>query len=117
MPALVHVAVAIIINKNNQVLISLRNKKSHQGGLWEFPGGKLEKNETVFDALKREIKEELNVIINYAFPFKQIKFHYTNKSVLLDVWKVESFSGEPVGAEGQKIKWKNIILNANLKVV
>jgi len=108
MPALVHVAVAIITNQNNQVLISLRNKKSHQGGLWEFPGGKLEKNETVFNALKREIKEELNVSIHSAFAFKAIQFHYADKSVLLDVWKVESFSGKPEGAEGQKIKWKNI---------
>ena len=108
MPALVHVAVAIITNQNNQVLISLRNKKSHQGGLWEFPGGKLEKNETVFNALKREIKEELNISIYSAFAFKTIQFHYADKSVLLDVWKVESFSGEPEGAEGQKIKWQNI---------
>jgi len=104
----VHVAVAIILNKNREVLVSLRAKDVHQGGLWEFPGGKLEKNESVYDALKREIDEELNINILKAAPFKKIEFNYTEKKVLLDVWKIESFMGEPIGSEGQKIKWQSI---------
>jgi len=108
MSELVHVAVAIILNKNKEVLISLRAKDTHQGGLWEFPGGKLEKSESVSDALNREIYEELNISISKTSSFKKIKFHYTDKSVLLDVWLVESFTGEPEGAEGQQIKWQAI---------
>lgn len=103
--SIVHVAVAIITNQHNEVLVSLRAKEAHQGGLWEFPGGKLEQGESVFDALKREISEELNISINKAFAFKQIQHNYVDKSVLLDIWRVESFSGEPVGAEGQQVKW------------
>ncbi len=103
--SIVHVAVAIITNQYNEVLVSLRAKEAHQGGLWEFPGGKLEQGESVFDALKREIFEELNISINKAFAFKKIQYNYVDKNVLLDIWRVESFSGEPVGAEGQQVKW------------
>jgi len=104
----VHVAVAIILNQNQQVLVSLRAKDSHQGGLWEFPGGKLENNESVYDALKREIYEELDISILKASPFKKIKFDYTDKQVLLDVWIIDSFMGEPRGSEGQQIKWQSV---------
>jgi len=108
MSELVHVAVAIILNHNKEVLISLRAKTAHQGGLWEFPGGKLEQSETASEALKREIYEELKISILKASPFKKIKYQYTDKTVLLDVWVIKSFEGEPKGAEGQQIKWQAI---------
>ncbi|HED36511.1 MAG TPA: Nudix family hydrolase [Gammaproteobacteria bacterium] len=108
MSDLIHVAVGVIINSKNEVLISLRHKSTHQGGLWEFPGGKVEAGESVFDALKREISEELNIVIKKAEPFKLIQHQYEDKSVCLDVWIVESFSGEPTGAEGQLIKWQPV---------
>ena len=103
-----HVAVAVIINKNNEVLISLRPEGSHLGGYWEFPGGKLEQGESVEEALKREIFEELNITVDSAHSFKKIKYQYIDKSVLLDVWLVDSFSGIAEGAEGQQIKWQAI---------
>ncbi|MCW8933350.1 MAG: Nudix family hydrolase [Gammaproteobacteria bacterium] len=108
MSELVHVAVAIILNHNKEVLVSLRAKDSHQGGLWEFPGGKLEQSETVREALKREIYEELNITVLSARSFKKIEFQYPEKTVLLDVWLIQSFTGEAVGAEGQQIKWQAI---------
>lgn len=104
----VHVAVAIIINKFNEVLISLRPDHVHQGGFWEFPGGKLEKNESVFDALKREISEELDILVLQAKPYKIIRHDYSDKKVVLDVWLVSDFKGEARGAEGQQIKWIDI---------
>ncbi|MCW8831291.1 MAG: NUDIX domain-containing protein, partial [Gammaproteobacteria bacterium] len=55
----IHVAAAAIINNNNEVLISQRAPDAHQGGLWEFPGGKLESGESVQHALLRELGEEL----------------------------------------------------------
>jgi len=110
----VHVAVAIIANQQNEILISLRSNSVHQGGLWEFPGGKLEPSESTLDALKREIKEELNISILKASPYKKIKYQYSDKTVLLDIWWVESFSGNPEGAEAQQIKWQAISrLNEN----
>ena len=113
MSALIHVVVAIITNQKKQTLISLRSVDAHQGGLWEFPGGKLEEGEFALDALKREIYEELNVSIKEASPFKMISHQYPDKKVLLDIWKVESYTGKPQGAEGQQIKWQLIAeLNA-----
>ena len=56
----IHVAVGVIINDKDEALITFRPKDKPQGGLWEFPGGKVERNETFEEALSREIKEELN---------------------------------------------------------
>ena len=55
----IHVAVAAIVNSKDEVLVSLRKQGTHLGGYWEFPGGKLEKGESVADGLFRELKEEL----------------------------------------------------------
>ena len=104
----VHVAVAAIVNEKNQVLIAKRPGHVHQGGLWEFPGGKLEAEETVEQALVREIKEELNVVVRAPEPLIKIKYYYSDKSVLLDVWLIKDYTGEPVGVEGQPVKWNNI---------
>ena len=110
---LVHVAVAVIM-RGNDVLIARRPDHVHQGGLWEFPGGKVEPNETVQHALKRELKEELDIEVSPSSgiePLIRIRHDYSDKSVLLDVWIVTSFDGEPTGAEGQPIQW---VTSANL---
>lgn len=101
----VHVAVAAIVNDSGQVLISQRPAHVHQGGLWEFPGGKVEAGETVQQALRREIAEELDLLIEHAQPLIRIPYSYPDRRVLLDVWKATAFSGEPRGCEGQTIEW------------
>lgn len=104
---LVHVAVAVIM-RGNEVLIARRPDGVHQGGLWEFPGGKVERNETVQHALKRELKEELDIDVDPHVgvkPLIRIRHDYGDKAVLLDVWVVSRFSGNAKGAEGQPIKW------------
>ena len=58
------VALIGLINENNEVLISLRENRTQYNNLWEFPGGKVEKDETVSNALEREIREELNIDIS-----------------------------------------------------
>ena len=105
---MLHVAVAAIVNERNEVLVSLRPDHVHQGGLWECPGGKLEANETVQDALQREIHEELGVDIVRQRPLIRIPHHYPEQSVLLDVWLVEDFTGQPHGREGQPVEWRAI---------
>ena len=103
----VHVAVAVI-ERGNDILIAHRPGHVHQGGLWEFPGGKVESGETVQQALKRELNEELGIDIdlnNGIQPLLRIRHNYSDKSVLLDVWKVTSFSGKAKGMEGQPVKW------------
>jgi len=104
----VHVAVAVIVNEQQQVLVTLRPDHVHQGGLWEFPGGKLEPGETVTQALLREINEELGVKIAHSHPLICIQHDYPDKSVILDVWCVSQFIGEPQGREGQPIQWRDI---------
>jgi 8-oxo-dGTP diphosphatase len=104
----IHVAVAVIVNDSQRVLIAKRADDVHQGGLWEFPGGKVEAEESVEQALLREIKEELNIVVREPEPLIKIKHHYNDKSVLLDVWRIKNYSGDPTGAEGQAIKWKSI---------
>lgn len=101
----VHVAVAVIENDCGDVLIARRASHQHMGGLWEFPGGKVETGETVLQALQREIHEEIALTVKAATPMLQIPFHYPDKHVLLDVWRVNDFSGIPRGCEGQPVCW------------
>lgn len=100
-----HVAVGVVQNTKSEILITRRPECLHQGGLWEFPGGKLEPGEAVFDALQRELNEEVGITIESAEPLIQIPFHYPDKSVLLDVFRITAFSGTARGLEGQAMQW------------
>ena len=108
MSKIIHVAVAVIVNESNEVCISLRHRNSHQGGLWEFPGGKVEKDETVEQTLIREIKEELGLKIRKFRPLIQIAHNYADKNVCLHVYKILSYQGQAVALEGQQLKWLSI---------
>jgi len=100
-----HVAVGVINNSADQILISKRGDGAHQGGLWEFPGGKVEAGESVQQALQRELDEELGIRVNKAVPLIKISHQYSDLRVLLDVWRVTEFSGRACGREGQTIEW------------
>ena len=82
----VNIAVALITNEDNEILITQRPMDVHLGGLWEFPGGKVEQGETIYQALVREIKEELTIDILSAEPFRVVCHDYSDKSVCLHVW-------------------------------
>ena len=101
----VHVAVAVIENSSGDFLIARRPEHLHMGGYWEFPGGKVEAGETVFQALQREICEEVALDIHAAQPLLKIPFVYPDKKVLLDVWRVTQFSGEARACENQTLCW------------
>jgi len=101
----VHVAVAAVTNERNEILIARRPEHVHQGGLWEFPGGKLEPGEVVSEALRRELHEEIGINVLSARPLIRLHYDYPDKSVLLDVWLVCQFSGTPHGREGQPVQW------------
>ena len=90
---------------NNHILIARRADHLHQGGLWEFPGGKVERSETHHQSLVRELLEELNITVISASPMMQIRHDYTDKNITLDIWKVTKYEGNPEGLEGQEIRW------------
>jgi len=104
-PPVVHVAVGVIQDSAGQVLIALRPPKAHQGGLWEFPGGKCEPGEAVESALIRELEEELGITALRQEPLCRIRHDYGDKQVLLDVRRVTAFAGMPMGREGQPLRW------------
>lgn len=108
MTKLIHVAVGVIVGADGKILIARRPQTAHQGGLWEFPGGKVDADESVQQALARELKEELAIDISASEALIQIRHHYPDKSVLLDVYKVTHFEGQPCGAEGQPICWVSV---------
>lgn len=102
----VHVAAAAIISADQKhVLIARRPSNVDHGGLWEFPGGKLAPYETGLEGLKRELHEELGVEIVRAQPLIRVHHEYPDKHILLDVWQVHEFAGEPFGREGQAVRW------------
>lgn len=101
----VHVAVGVVIDAHDRILVARRPQHLHQGGLWEFPGGKVEAGEPVIDALRRELREELAIDVIDAEPLIEVEHDYGDKAVLLDVWRVTAFRGEPDGREGQPWRW------------
>ena len=102
----IHVVAAIIYSPcREKVLIARRPEHLHQGGLWEFPGGKVESGEAPEQALARELQEELGITPCHCGPHMQVSHQYPDKSVYLDFWHVTTFSGEPRGIEGQQIAW------------
>ena len=106
----VHVAVAVIV-KDGKVLLSKRLEHVHQGGLWEFPGGKVEKGETIEHALNRELIEELGIELHHSRPLIKLSHQYPDKTVLLETRLVTVFSGREyspenqIGLEGQAVRW------------
>jgi 8-oxo-dGTP diphosphatase len=108
---LIHVAVAVIINDDDTILISKRAADKHQGNKWEFPGGKVKDMENSQQALCREIREELGIELQSAIHMTDILHEYSENDdtkitkVLLDVYEVREWHGEPKGLEGQPISW------------
>lgn len=120
----VHVAAAVIVNDRGQVLLARRPDRVHQGGLWEFPGGKLEPAENAREALVRELQEELGLTPTAYRPLIRVRHAYPGKSVLLDVWRVDGWRGMPHGREGQPVEWvdaealvRRALPEANLPIV
>lgn len=105
MAALIHVAAAVVTRNDGRVLLARRPAHVHQGGLWEFPGGKVEAGETPRRALARELAEELSITVTACRPQLRVRHAYTDRSVLLDVWRVTGWRGEARGREGQAVAW------------
>jgi 8-oxo-dGTP diphosphatase len=95
----------VLGNARGEILVSRRSEHVHQGGLWEFPGGKVEAGEAPRAALERELHEELGVRLQAARPLIRVHHDYADLHVLLDVWRVTDWSGRIHGREGQSVRW------------
>jgi 8-oxo-dGTP diphosphatase len=99
------VACAIILNNQNKVLACQRSANMHLALKWEFPGGKIEENETAEDCLIREIKEELNIDIQILEQKIENEHHYSDKSIRLIPFICKHLSGEISLKEHKDFRW------------
>lgn len=105
-PPTIHkqIGVAVITN-HNKILIDRRKQSGEMGGLWEFPGGKIEPGETVEECIKREVKEELDIEVKVGDRLTTISHTYKTFNVTLYVHDCQYVGGEPRTIECQEIRW------------
>ena len=104
-PPAIHVLAGALFDATGRVLVAQRPAGKHMAGKWEFPGGKRTASETPFEALRRELQEELGVDVAHAVPLINYVYSYADRVVLLDLWCVTDYSGEPHSREGQALAW------------
>lgn len=102
---MLNVVIGLIENAAGEFLITQRRPGTHMAGQWEFPGGKRLEVESAFDALQRELCEELALEVTAAERFIVIEHAYSDRHVSLDTWLVTAFAGQPIGREGQQLRW------------
>ena len=101
----VRVALGVVRDSEQRVLLSRRAEYVHQGGKWEFPGGKLEPGESYKSALRRELKEELGIDIVSAALLISFSHRYDDLEIFFQVFNITSYAGEVLAGEGQRIVW------------
>ena len=102
---MINVVAGIIRNNDNKILIAQRNMKKSQGGLWEFPGGKIENDETMEEAIVREIKEELDMDIMFESYFDEKKYIYPEKEINLIALNCRIVGKKYKVLEHEKVEW------------
>lgn len=100
----IHVVAGLLVD-HSRIFVTRRPEDRHQGGKWEFPGGKVDAGESPLAALHRELHEELGIEVHEAVPYARARHAYSDLEVLLDVWRVERYDGAPHGREGQEARW------------
>jgi mutator protein MutT len=96
--------VAAVIERHGKLLITRRREGAHLPGLWEFPGGKPEPGESLEDALRREIREELDAVVTVGERIETVEWQYPDKRVSLVFFRCR-VEGEPRPLEGQEMAW------------
>lgn len=102
---MIHVVAGALFDAAGRVLIAQRPAGKHMAGGWEFPGGKLDDGEDPLAGLKRELREELGIETHAARRLISYQHEYSDRSVLLDLWLVTRFSGEPQSLDAQALQW------------
>jgi 8-oxo-dGTP diphosphatase len=99
------VVAAALYDPAGRLLLAQRPAGKHMAGRWEFPGGKVGRNETESAALARELREELGVDVTAARPFMRLMHAYDDRDVELSLWIIEQFTGTPASLDAQQLKW------------
>jgi 8-oxo-dGTP diphosphatase len=107
------VAVGLLLKAEGAFLLTTRPKGKVYEGYWEFPGGKLEAGESVTDALRRELKEELGIEVDSAIQWKSELVDYPHALVRLNFCKVKFWHGELQMREGQSFSWQQLPVNVS----
>jgi 8-oxo-dGTP diphosphatase len=102
------VAVGVLVDAQGRFLLTSRPAGKVYAGFWEFPGGKLEPGETVEQALRRELHEELGITIGAAVPWQELMMDYPHARVRLHFCKVFDWSGAFEMREGQRMAWERL---------
>ena len=100
------VAAGILLDKNGRFLLGQRPAGKPYAGYWEVPGGKIEKGESVFEALRRELQEELGIDIQSSEELTVLEHDYPHAYVRLHVSIIRDWTGVPEGCEGQALSWE-----------
>ena len=99
------VAAGILLDSSQRVLIAERLGGGPFDGLWEFPGGKIGPDESAYDALARELAEELGIEVTACSSFMHLRHEYEDRIVTIEFFIVSEWLSEPVGREGQALRW------------
>ncbi|MDY7577492.1 NUDIX domain-containing protein [Herbaspirillum sp. RTI4] len=105
----VDVAVGILMQPNGDVLLGQRPPGKPYAGYWEFPGGKVEKGESILAALQREFQEELGIEVVSAEAWCGVEYIYPHAHVRLHFYISREWRGEPQSLEGQAFSWQGSI--------
>lgn len=106
-----------ILKRDGRLLVGQRPSDKPYSGYWEFPGGKIEADETAYQALVRELREELGVEVKQASLWFEHSHVYPDKTVFLEIWQVESFMHEPEPQENQSLRWASLAEIMDLKLL
>ena len=99
------VVAAVILQHDDKILLTRRKRDVHQGGLWEFPGGKQEVGETLEQCLRRELKEEIDIEVGDLKPFSTVHHRYREKEVELHFFSCSTYKGNPKPLECLEMAW------------
>lgn len=101
----IQVVSGLICDEAGRYLVALRPPHVPFPNQWEFPGGKIEAEETPYEALKRELYEEIGIRVIHAEPLLRFEHRYPNRIIDMHVWTIHQYEGQAFGAENQEINW------------
>ena len=101
----IHVVAGVITDGQGRVLLAQRHAGTDMAGLWEFPGGKVDPGESPQAALARELREELGIDVEVGAALIAVPQAMPHKRIVLDVYRIDAFTGEPLGVDGQALAW------------